>query len=673
MYKFFGSLLGLGLMIVPLIFFCSKKTESQPAQQTSSSSTEAVARLTQPTREAKKLALLVGINKYKYYNDRQDFSNLVGSVNDVMEVKTLLIGKYNFQEKDISVLLDEKATHAAIVDSFQKHLIDQAQRDDIVVFHFSGHGSQVTDISGDEPDGWDETIVPHDTRDPQGKVFDIIDDEMNDLIDSLAQKTKNISLIFDCCHSGTPTRGAGQVRKIPRDTRQPPRLPQYTRRKRGTRGAAGDLRESENYVLISGCLSNQNAFEHFADGKEHGALTYFFVRELENAKTARRAVTYKDVMDNVIRKVNSAYPAQLPQLEGALADDYVFSDSTNMAQPYILADPNGADRVTLKAGAVQGMTAGSLFMIYKPGVKQFQAPEKPIAEVKLIEVGDFEATGLITNNRQIDSSSRAVEYKHHYADRKLRVYFDGLANSSTLQTIRARLQEHNHVAELPQMPVPRNYQLLLRQAQNRIVIEGGDTTQISPPVAMSDPNVVERLVKQVTDWAKWFHVLAIENKTSALNIQFSLAGSGNQMQERVIKAGDIIECTIKNASAAPVYITLLDLSSNGSVEVVYPKNFQVTDALAAGETLTRKLKMTVPPGRNSIKDILKVFATTQPVDFSFMKQAAIRGRGPQSRSSANDPLVQLLENAALGKTRGSEDVTLEGWTTTARSFIVKQP
>jgi len=675
MHKYFRCLFWFILVLTPAVFFCSKQTESQsretppPASEASSPAPNESAPVTRPAR---KIALLVGINKYKNFSGRQDYSDLAGCVNDVMNMKTLLIGKYEFRENDIKVLTDAEATHAGIVGAFQQHLIAQAERDDIVVFHYSGHGSQMKDLSGDETDGWDETIVPHDTRDPQGKAFDISDDELNDLVEAVTKKTKNVTLIFDCCNSGTPVRGAGLVRKIPRDTRPLPDLPQYTRRKQGLRGSADDMRESENFAVISACLSEQSAFEHQDGGKEHGALTYFLVRELESAKTAGRAITYQDVMDNVIRKVNAAYPAQSPQLQGARAAHYVFSDSVSVAQPYILADPSGATGVVLRAGAAQGLTSGSVFKIYKPGVKKFQAPEQPAATIELTEVQDFEARGVIKSGGRIETASRAVESRHHYADRKLRVYYEGLANSPALRAIKEQLDGYHHIEAVA---APRHYQLLLRQAENKIVVEGGDTTRIAPPVAVSDPAVVNRVVKQVSEWAKWFNVLSIENRASLLSIQFTLAGgqpNGDQGSERVFKAGDVIECAIKNDSEKPVYITILDLSSHGSIDVIYPKTSQSADALAPEKTLTRKLRLSVPPGRDSVKDILKIFATTEKIDFAFLNQSPIRGRGPENQPRLDDPLSQLLENAALGKTRGAEDVTLDGWTTTARSFTVRR-
>ena len=162
-----------------------------------------------------KRALLVGINNYKY-PDR--VPPLAGSLNDVEDMRQVLIGKFEFPPENILVLKDSQATHAQIMSAIQTHLVAKTQPGDIVVFHYSGHGSQMKDVTGKMISGLDETIVPYDSRDPEGKVFDISGAELHLALVQLAKKTKNVTFILDSCHSGTLVRGA-RVRSIPPDTR----------------------------------------------------------------------------------------------------------------------------------------------------------------------------------------------------------------------------------------------------------------------------------------------------------------------------------------------------------------------------------------------------------------------------------------------------------------------
>jgi hypothetical protein len=62
---------------------------------------------------------------------------------------------------------------------------------------------------GDEIDGYDETLVPHDSR-TEG-VFDITDDQINGLMQRLTAKTDHVVFWFDSCHSGSAGRGGAKV------------------------------------------------------------------------------------------------------------------------------------------------------------------------------------------------------------------------------------------------------------------------------------------------------------------------------------------------------------------------------------------------------------------------------------------------------------------------------
>ncbi len=91
--------------------------------------------LAQPS--PRKLALLIGINKYP-----QNLA-LAGCLTDVELQKELLIYRFGFQESDILTLTDEQATREAIENAFLNHLVLDAKPSDVVVFHFSGYGSQI--------------------------------------------------------------------------------------------------------------------------------------------------------------------------------------------------------------------------------------------------------------------------------------------------------------------------------------------------------------------------------------------------------------------------------------------------------------------------------------------------------------------------------------------------
>lgn len=157
----------------------------------------------------RKLALLIGINTYKD-------APLRGCVTDVYLQQQLLIHRFGFNPKDILILTDGQATRQGILTAFEEHLIKQAKTGDVVVYHYSGHGSQVRDPDCDSSDCLNSTFVPVDSTLPTnypnqgGVVQDIMGHTLFLLMDAI--KTENVTVVLDSCHSGGGTRGNFRVR-----------------------------------------------------------------------------------------------------------------------------------------------------------------------------------------------------------------------------------------------------------------------------------------------------------------------------------------------------------------------------------------------------------------------------------------------------------------------------
>ena len=177
--------------------------------------------LAQDTR--RKRALLVGINNYPALNaNLGQWYRLQGAVNDVQLQQELLIHRFGFHPDDILVLTDQEANRKNILEKFETHLIQGVQSDnDVVVFHYSGHGSTVVDPHKVFPDELNGTIVPIDADLPNGypqaggEVNDITAGTLFLLREALTRKTKNVTFILDSCYSGGGVRGNVIVRSRP--------------------------------------------------------------------------------------------------------------------------------------------------------------------------------------------------------------------------------------------------------------------------------------------------------------------------------------------------------------------------------------------------------------------------------------------------------------------------
>ena len=111
---------------------------------------------TQQVFAQNKRALLVGISNYQCINKYGGWNNIHGK-NDI----DMLYPTLKKCGATVSCLYDREATKSGITKALDE-LLSQCKVGDIVYLHFSTHGQPFEDVSGDEDDGWDESIVPVD-------------------------------------------------------------------------------------------------------------------------------------------------------------------------------------------------------------------------------------------------------------------------------------------------------------------------------------------------------------------------------------------------------------------------------------------------------------------------------------------------------------------------------
>ena len=149
----------------------------------------------------RRVAVCIGINAYPT-------APLDGCVADAEKWRATLAG-FGFEVKRIP---EQEATRQRILSELGA-LIAGSQAGDTLVFQYSGHGTQVEDIDGDEADGdtpgLDEALCPIDF----GEGHFLIDDDIADLVRQLPADA-HLSFILDCCHSGTGTRFAARAFSI---------------------------------------------------------------------------------------------------------------------------------------------------------------------------------------------------------------------------------------------------------------------------------------------------------------------------------------------------------------------------------------------------------------------------------------------------------------------------
>jgi metacaspase-1 len=305
-------------------------------------------------------ALLLGVNDYK------SISPLRGCVNDVENMKKLLVDEFGFEAKNVKTLLNQRVVKDE-VSKQMKWLFRDAGEGDRLVFHFSGHGSYTADLDGDEDGGADELICLYDMDFNDADTY-LLDDELRRWTGDLPTGAQ-LTIVLDSCHSGTGTRlvlapvpGKPQQQVAMRVDDKATLKRAMADRPAGTRGldlaeeAAAALTPGHenqvrvrfvdpspaikeavarrkrkrtrglviadmNHVLLAACRDNQTAADASLGGQPNGAFTYNLCQVLREggAELERQAL-----IDRVERALRDGQFDQVPQLEGRTGQGPLF-------------------------------------------------------------------------------------------------------------------------------------------------------------------------------------------------------------------------------------------------------------------------------------------------------------------------------------------------------------
>ncbi|BAY60275.1 peptidase C14 caspase catalytic subunit p20 [Calothrix brevissima NIES-22] len=300
----------------------------------------------------RKLALLVGVNNYP----KLEGSNLRGCITDVDLQQELLIHRFGFKSEDIVRLTshpkDEQPTRKNILEKFEKHLIQQAKPGDVVVFHFSGHGSRLAEFDGNKVnnDNYNSTFVTADigneplARDITGRTLFL-------LISAL--KTENVTVVLDSCYSGGGTRGNLVIRSTLGDNdrkvsdeeiayqkdlmkRLNINAEELARRRRDNRRKGVVLASAQGYQVAA----DANFGDFYA-----GAFTYLLTQYLW-----QQTGTVGSAIAQVTPVLNSIYN-QTPRVDGEANQPVYFINNKIPPTDAVIIEGNG-DKATLWLGGV---------------------------------------------------------------------------------------------------------------------------------------------------------------------------------------------------------------------------------------------------------------------------------------------------------------------------------
>ena len=256
---------------------------------------------------ATKRALVIGIGNYP---EASGWAKINGD-KDLPIVRDMLLAN-GFQSKDIVELKNESATADAIRKALDA-LVSKAAKGDVIYIHFSGHGQQITDLHGDEEDGFDEAWIPIDAQFSYAKgkyegENHIVDDQLNQWLSQLRSKvgaTGKITVVADACHSGGGSRGdEDETEYVVRGTSDAFVIPGNTKPFSGEVGTI-------DWIFISACKSYQCNYEY----KGTGSLTYALGQQKANLSSTPAQQVQRSIRSTI---ANIIPFTQTPVLEASV-------------------------------------------------------------------------------------------------------------------------------------------------------------------------------------------------------------------------------------------------------------------------------------------------------------------------------------------------------------------
>lgn len=580
---------------------------------------------TAPTR----WALVIGISDYTNFGEEIG-GDLPGAAEDARRMRDVLVARWGFEESHVRLVLNGEATRARIARELKEWLPSVAKENDLVVFYFAGHGSQMWDTSGDEPDGLDETICPTDVL--KGNTgADIPDDELNAWLGGLP--TSNVVAILDNCHAGTGTRAVtpfARPRALDRDV-----AADVTKPAEATVGNAAAEAESDagdGRIELAGAQADEVALDlewMEDDGTTlyGGAFTTSLVKQLWSAP---RRTSYAVLFDRTVEDMKRQKYTQAPLLTGAAAAPAFAGEASADDRGFVPVVRVDGDAVTLGGGAAAGITPGS---IWRSGDALLTVREVSGAAAVAHATGGAPRVG-----------APATLHAYAFAVEPLRISVADVAGATRAELATAL----SSTAGVSVVSGPRDFaHLLVRPAEQGYRILGMDgATRHEIPAAGATQAIAAAIRQELSA----HQLAALENPASPFELAFALEGGRADLE-----IGDPVAFEVR--SARDGYLTVVDLGTDGTVTVLFPNEDDTDGRVRAGELVrlpqSAQFEAVAPAGRG----IVRAFVTAQPLGLA---------------EDANPELIAQAIRAAAGGAASSRNaaVPVGSWATASIVYTI---
>ncbi len=297
---------------------------------------------------------------------------LTGCVDDCKRIVAWL-EKAGFAADDIELVVNDAATRAGILAGYQR-LVDKSSEGDVALVFYSGHGHYA--VSGRENDPRIfQGIVPFDYKQSSDTDYRGISSiELSIFMRRLTQKTKNATVILDCCHSSQMSRDGAARDAIARALPHPLRLgldDHLAAIDKLYPGERAQLAPEGNpdAVRLVACGRTESAYEYTNNhGQRTGAMTEALIEILDELEGA--PISWSALGQAIRERVLRSFPSQRPDVEGPVRRRlFSIERDDELGGFAVVATPKGG--VQIRGGRLHGIHPGDVYSVMPLGSTKF--------------------------------------------------------------------------------------------------------------------------------------------------------------------------------------------------------------------------------------------------------------------------------------------------------------
>jgi hypothetical protein len=476
---------------------------------------------------------------------------------------------------DTTVCLDDLATRQGMTDHLNR-LVDTTSAGDAVVIYYSGHGGrevhpdwQAQQTAGKRP--FLHFLVPTDFDERASAGFGgLLSEELSRFQRRLTAITPNVTVILDCCHSGTLARNQLVAKAVATGVA----LDEAWVRRVIAEDAA--VETNPDAVRLVACAPEQSAYEGPSArfGGRHGYLTESLAVVLE--QSGRQPISWWTLIHRIRARIDRLSP-QRPEVEGphARVPFGLEQRSPGDAVPVVMRDGGP----TIESAALFGIRVGARFRLV-------EGSGHVVADARVIAIQDDravlapEAGGA---GQPLPAELLAVPHRFIDDARPVRLEDTGAATD----LLRQRIEATARLVVAPSADAERP--LAVVRNDGGLVIDDATGDRLRSGAEPLDEAGVDRTVVRLDLLARVEHLRSLVRSPASagfepIRLELRRVGPGGDRVpcrpsgER-LAVGDRISLLITNTTASPLYLWVFDIGISRRIQLV-------TNAEPSGALLT---------------------------------------------------------------------------------------